>query len=530
VTCPSCGADNTADARRCASCGAELAPGTSPTEPVVTPSHTPGTEPVAVVAPTEPLGPSPTPPPGPSQPFASQPGVGRPSFGTGWGIALRWGGGAFAAVLILGLVIGVAVGIRSEADLSVPDMLRLGAVYVSLFHHTPVVVELAGRRGVPSEVSPLGAVGGGVEIGLALGLATALGAFLLFRGGRAVAARAGGSPLARGLHGLKVAPLYAVLSLVVASLASFRVDVAGNPVLSGTIGIHPSLVGAVIWPLAIAAVAGFAGGLTSIQPETAVTVWSRRVVAAVGGAWRMFAAAIVLAFVGFLVVAALHPDATRAYFRGIAEAGPRDGTVLLSHHVLLLPNQSMWILVPAMGGCDTLTYEVQGFRGSTDFLCYWRFPGTGADDDGSLSVFGLRPSGGGFGTAPPAYFLFLLVPLLATILGGRWAGTRSGAEDRAGAVTAGTMAGAGFALLVAAGIILARLTLSLSASTGPIGFVGSGGATVGPALLAGTGLALVWGAMGGAAGGWLAARRGPQKPNEPGREPGSSEEDQVVRP
>ena len=44
----------------------------------------------------------------------------------------------------------------------------------------------------------------------------------------------------------------------------------------------------------------------------------------------------------------------------------------IAHHVLLLPNQSMWVLVPAMGGCDGLS----GGGVSATFLCYSKVPTT----------------------------------------------------------------------------------------------------------------------------------------------------------
>jgi hypothetical protein len=183
-----------------------------------------------------------------------------------------------------------------------------------------------------------------------------------------------------------------------------------------------------------------------------------------------------------------------------------------------------------MGGCDTASIGARGFGLSTDFLCYWRFPGAGEEALVPSGVLGpaLGPEGGGYGTAPIGYFLFLLVPLVATVLGGRWAAQRTAAEDRSRALTTAALSGVAFALLVGGAILLSRIVVSVSGAAG--GFRQGGGVTLGPNLLTGTGLALLWGVAGGAVGALLGTRRGRARSNEPDRGPGPSDEDHFVRP
>jgi hypothetical protein len=159
---------------------------------------------------------------------------------------------------------------------------------------------------------------------------------------------------------------------------------------------------------------------------------------------------------------------------------PGEGSALLAHHLALSPNEAIWTFVPAAGACDVA-------RGSerTDFLCYGRFP--------------LEMSSGGvaFGSAPPGYLAFLLVPAIATIAGGRWAGS---VPERSGAAAAalGAAAGAVFALVVLGAIVGSSITLSYGADADAVGR--GGHLWIGPDPVTGTVVALAWGVIGGSLG------------------------------
>src|SRR4029450_4503943 len=96
-------------------------------------------------------------------------------------------------------------------------------------------------------------------------------------------------------------------------------------------------------PSLTAAAPGAAGGMRSGRYELLSRgPWGRRVSGAFAGGLRMLALGIVLSFVGLLVLAVVHPDATRAYFRTVSEP-PIDETVLIIvHHVLVQPHQRVW--------------------------------------------------------------------------------------------------------------------------------------------------------------------------------------------
>jgi hypothetical protein len=152
-------------------------------------------------------------------------------------------------------------------------------------------------------------------------------------------------------------------------------------------------------------------------------------------------------------------------------------------------------------------------RGSaaSDLLCYARFPIE--IDSAPLPMPGgatvLVPLGGAsFGSAPAAYLLFLLVPLLATVLGGRRTAEGLGAGP-AETVIAGAGAGVMFAALAAAGALLSTITVSYGAAF--VGETSAGRVAVGPDVVGGTLLALAWGVVGGGLG--AATRRLSSEPS-----------------
>ena len=104
--------------------------------------------------------------------------------------------------------------------------------------------------------------------------------------------------------------------------------------------------------------------------------------------------------------------------------GPRVAALLLGHHALLLPNQSFFVLAPSMGGCT----ELRGPKASIPLLCPGRLPNLGSPDilDDIARVDGAaQPTGGTTADRPmPAgYWMFVLVPAVATFSGGRSAGS-----------------------------------------------------------------------------------------------------------
>jgi hypothetical protein len=216
----------------------------------------------------------------------------------------------------------------------------------------------------------------------------------------------------------------------------------------------------------------------------------------------MFVFGLLLSYAGLFVAGVVQPDgpaalltpSTARYFSAVFDR-PAVGLVALGHHLAVAPNEAVWALVPAMGGCV-------GVRGSveTDLLCYGRFPVTVESVDQPVSGGESVPipiGGATFDTAPVGYFLFLLVPAVATVLGGRLAARRVGKRGRA-AAGVGASAGVVFAALVWVAAALSSLTVGYGAAFGESSR--AGWVAVGPDVVRGALLALAWGVAGGAIG------------------------------
>ena len=528
MRCPRCRAENAQGARYCATCWQELPqegtaeavaegrpppederpeplappaePPALPTEPLGPPTGPPGprTEPVLPATPTAPIAHVPTAVPPPPTPSAR--GRVSPAPGDGWGTATAWGFGAWAALAVLGQLLAFGGVLLSGADLGVGAVARVGWLYFCGFHGVGVVAEVRDVSGLLGGILPRG-FGLSYRFEIAMLSATALALFLLSRGGRAAADRAGGGAGARVVHGLKVAPAYAAPALLLSLLVRFDLPSPVPGISTGTITIRPSPPSALLWPLLLGAAAGAAGGLASARPILREGPGGgRTVAAALAGGWTMLVAALGLAFGGLLIHAAVSPRATAAYLRAVGSGGPERAAVALMHHLLVLPNQSLLVVAPAMGGCD----GVHGSGFSVDLLCLTRFP-VGVDLGGAeaplrwpLAIPSLRTR-----PTPTPYLLFLLVPAVSAALGGRAAARRVATSSEA--LAAGALAGVVFAALFGAAVRLGSLRLGVAADLG--GFGGGGGFAFGPEPLSTSLLALAWGTVGGALGALPGSRR-----------------------
>jgi hypothetical protein len=394
--------------------------------------------------------------------------------------------GLVAAVTALGVAVpGVSFG----------GAVRVGALYLGPFHHVALVFE----GGVAVDASRLpganlpGDGSATVELGVALLAVTALAVWLLFRAGRlsAFGDRLG----VRALTGSRVALGYAPPVLLVALLVRFEEPVELGSFVTGDVRISLSAWQALVFPFAIAALAGASGGVWS-WASSAPDPSAVRTRAVLGGGWRMFLFALALSYVGLFVAGIAQPDeavalatpSTARYVDTVFER-PGQGSALLAHHLALSPNEAIWTFVPGAGACDVI-------RGSqrSDLLCYGRFPSFAASS-GEVT----------FGNAPPGYLAFLLVPAIATIVGGRWAGSVS---ERSGVAAAavGTGAGAVFAVVMLGAIVASSITLSYGADPDAVGR--GGHLWIGPDPVTGTMVALAWGVIGGALGAATSGFRG----------------------
>ncbi len=440
----------------------------------------------------------------------------------GWGTALWRGLLAFGVMALLGQVVAFLIYLVGDVgDVPASTFVRIGWFYFGAFHHVGIVASLPNldigelTGGVPA--GSLLPTGGSLsyEIGISLLFATALAAGLLYRAGRAVADRAGGGPVARMLHGLKVAPVYALPAFGLSLLVSIRVPFAVSALVSGLFELKSSPAQSLALPLLIAAVAGAAGGFRSAREIAGDDVRVGRVAAALGGGWRMLVLGLGLSYLGLFVAGAVQPDepvavltpSTAKYYQEVFE-DPDEGALVFAHHLAVAPNEALWVLVPAMGGCDGINGGV-----SFSFLCYWRYPQNVELPQPTLG--GIDPTSvptpqATFDSAPPLYLLFLLAPLIAVLLGGRQAARRGGPRTLMEAGALGATAGVVFAVLVVAIGYVASVSLGFSASFG--GLSSDGSVRIGPDLVSGALVALGWGVVGGFLGAIYEGRRLPVRP------------------
>ena len=402
--------------------------------------------------------------------------------------------GAIGTGFVLGVVAeGLAFLLYAAEDQSRPTVsatARFGGLAFYAFHH--VGLRLGGDL--------FGGVSGTVTVAVALLTGTLVALWLLALAGRAVANQAGGSSLVRGLHGAKVAVPYAALCFGLAFAVRQAKTTGDFP------AVHPSYVAAVLWPLALAAVAGFVGGVRSAGPTGVLAApWGTRLRAAAGGGAWMLAIGLILAFVGLVLLTPAAPDVARGYFRPFDDSFLRGVSVILGT-LLVLPNMAAWVLFPAMGSCLEVSGGVFGFGGSFCFLSYSQFPSARA-------VAGLQGASQNL-PSPPAYdFLFILAPLVAVLVGGAIAARRSGSGSKQEALGVGALAGLAFALLALASAVLANITARISGLGQAFpGAPATIHARIGPALASTFLLALLWGVVGGAIGAFWEARRLPLAP------------------
>jgi hypothetical protein len=529
MICPNCGRETPPEAAYCPNCGAAIEAGVrwdppGETEPIARSGATPS--------------PSATAPPAPSGR--------RPAWNplAAWSTALVRAAVAFVVVVVVVLLNAILVRQLSDAaveELPLPPGLELEALEVPFTetikggllqfhaaHVVPLVVEVRdltvpGTAGVIPPDARFDA-----SLTFTPMLFTALASVLLFVGGRAVARRAGGGPVSRGLSGATVAVPYALLSLLLSLLVSssmgFEQFLAGVQLplpVDLDLKVHAGYVAAFLWPLAIGAVAGFLGGLATAREDLAARrPWGSRAWSALAGGWRMLAVGLLGSFLGLQVVAFAESDLPIPYGPGFFaipfEESTSTGLLFTDQTVTLLPNMAVWVLVPSMGACDGVDLDAFVFRLDVDVICYGSFPGPGAEDAMRNAP---APPNGGFPqvpdlpAAPSVYLLFLLVPAVATGYGGWAAARRSGLPRASEGALAGVGAGVVFALGTLALAVVSRATLSVTGSAG--GISGEGGLSAGADPVLGTLLALAWGLAGGAIGGLLGARSLPPEAREP---------------
>jgi len=378
---------------------------------------------------------------------------------------------AFGVAAAVGVAIGMAEYAATKGAYRPWTWIKVGFLYLLSFCGVGLHVDSSGP-------STFGLGETHLQLRMPLMVGTALIGWLLVRGGRGIGER-GLSVRRTWADSAAAALAFAVPTFLVSLPATLRFpNVAGR--------ISPVYWEAAAFPLCLALSATAAGAFLGRRRESNDP--GRRSVGILDAGWHMFVLSVGLAFIGFLVLAAVKPDGTAAYARFVRDSG-RIGAVTVGHHLLLLPDQSIWTLGPAMGGSATVV--VSGAETSPTRVTM------AGIDEGALGLF-LDPTGalsdGGHLALGGGFYLFLLVPLAATVLGGRRAA--GGAKGSAERILRGAGAGAVFAALMTAAALF-------SASSVPLPLLGQFDvvpASIRAAMPSTALLALAWGVAGGSLG------------------------------
>lgn len=353
---------------------------------------------------------------------------------------------------------------------------KIGLAYSLASVRVPFDVSNADLGGASGANAP-----GSSLLVVAIGVLTVAVLVLAYRAGLAQARGSERHPLAAGLGGSAVGLGFAVPMFIVAIPVELRFPNLGIS------SLRPVLWTAFVLPLVVCGLAGAAGGLGGARGRLEKLGWIAHVAAAARAAGYAVAWGLGLAFLGFLVLAATENDAATAYGRGVGELD-RAGAVLVVHHALLLPNQSAMILATSMG-------EPTEVRLQDEPVASVRV--SGVDVSGGFAVLLGARRGTSFTSAFPGWYrLFWLVPLVATILGGRSLSAvdtdaaRHPRRARRDALVRAAVAAPIYALLCGAAVWAASITVPL-----PLPLV-SGELHLGADPLGTILLALIWAAVG----------------------------------
>jgi hypothetical protein len=340
-----------------------------------------------------------------------------------------------------------------------------GLLLVYAFHHVGMEIQTPGLTLPRGAETPLALPSGDVtnaSLAFAFMLGTLITVWILYRAGRALGRRFGGSPVRRGLLGATIAIPYAGIA---ASL-SWLLKIPQRFPNTSPLVITPTHRGSLLWPLFFAGITCFIGGFRSTPSDEAHDWLELRLTGksirfwrgALAGAKRTLVLGLVLAFIGLMVLAPLHSKNTSAYFKATGARGVRGQAATVALTLAAAPNMAVWVLVPAMGGC----IEVGGGASQTNppppycFLSYSHAlsqPLPELDDDWSFAGYH------DLGPLPRGYLLFLLVPLAASFLGGFRAVRIARPETTRETLLVTSLAGVVFALEMVVVSTLAWITL-----------------------------------------------------------------------
>jgi hypothetical protein len=411
-------------------------------------------------------------------------------------------------VVAVAVAVGEAVSLLLFAGGAIPGLtfveaLQGGIVMFLLFHHVGVQVATAALHlphhadvvlGLPTDRAV------DVTVALAFLGGTALVLVALARAGRVIGEATGSRPRSRGLSGARVAVPYALAAFVLGWFAQARVRFPQT----GVVDLHPSHVASLMWPLVLAAAAGFAGGVRSGPGGAWESDWwesdntGRRWGAAFAGAARTMVLGMALGLAGVLVLAVARVGDTAQFVADAFSGGPLAALGVAAMVVLALPNFALWAMAPAFGGCLEIA---SGFGYTTGPYCVVSLTHSPANVLATRDIYWGLPN---LGPPPPGLWLFLLVPIIAVTLGTLHAVRVGRARTRREGALMGAMTGLVFIGMFLLALVLSVVTVRFG---GPLSSVASGYFRYGPAPLDAIELGIVWCVLGGVVVGWFAGRR-----------------------
>jgi hypothetical protein len=404
-------------------------------------------------------------------------------------VAARGGLLVAAAAIVIGQIPALATNVFG-GGLAISTQVRMGWLYAAAFNGVAIRIGQFSEAGAELERF------GTATVRLALLTVTFVLAWLLVRAGAAAARRVADRPGRRALAGALVAPSYAGVLVILSLLVELRLSTGGGFLPDVTI------FKAVAWesfalPFLLAASAGAVGGLGAGSGVRS-RWWE-----ALAGGWRAFVWSLVLAFAGLLVFAALRPSGLEGYVEQLRSLGPRGGALVAGHQALLLPNQAVLTLVPAMGACDIGS----GSGITSDVLCLDRQPA----GDNPLETFSITLGQGPIPTRPlPATArLLLLVPLAAVAMGARRGVAES--SSHLDATIRGVCSGVVFAAFVVVAAWASTMTILATQEQDGV-VTGSTRVALGARPLEAGLYALAWGISVGGVTGWLTFALKDRKP------------------
>jgi Family of unknown function (DUF6350) len=413
-----------------------------------------------------------------------------------------------AIVAGIGLAVGEVVSFLVLVGGGMPHLgpagaVRGGVVLFLMFHHVGMQAAMASMHLPHGADVPLGLpTGYAVDATVAFAFlgGTVLMLWLLGRAGRSLVDATGGRPRSRGFAGARIAVPYALITFGLGWTVHWVVRFPQTP----PVHLHPSHAASLMWPLAMAAVAGFVGGVRSSPDGAWGSEWwesdvaPRRLHAAFAGGLRTLEVGLALALAGFCVVAVVRFGETAQYVADGLSGGPGAGLGVVALGVLALPNLAIWTMAPAFGSCIQIA---SGFGFASGPYCALSYANAPSHHLATRNIYWALPN---LGPPPHAFWLFLLVPVVAVTAGAlRAVRVGEAGTSREGAKL-GALAGLAFIGMFLVTMLLSTVTVRLQ---GPLSYVASGYLRYGPQPFDAIELGLGWAVLGGSIVGWFAGRR-----------------------